>query len=250
MMYSLTAVGGIQYTTEMANKSKTNNIKRDSLRVKVKEEVVVGSTTGPGTSVVKVTTDSTGTSSVQFALGPAGLQGAVLASGAYTNASNFNIDYPHLRKLYNLAVDFRMYRVLSGKLIFVPNYGANVTGLLALASSRDVSDVGQSAQIAYASAANYRVFNMSQVNKEMAVPLDVDTAWKKVTPLLSVANNSPPFTAASSNTTVVNMNTVNDLCFSGIGCTVNTGPASAAVGVLVVEYEVEFKGLIDSAVNV
>lgn len=248
-MYSLTAVGGIQYTTEMANKSKTNSVKKDTLRVHVREEIVQGSGANPGTTVPRVTTDASGTSSSGFALSPLGLTASSLSSGAFVAGSTGNVDPPHLRKLFNLASDFRMYRVLSGKLVFVPNYGANVTGQLALSSSRDVADSGNSAQIAYASAANYRVFNLSQVNKEFSIPLDVDSSWKKVTSVLSVPNNVPPFLGPVSTAVSIHVNTTNDLCFTSVACTVNTGPASASVGVLVVDYEVEFKGLIDSAVN-
>lgn len=250
VMYSLTAVGGIQYTTEMArqNSKKGPKVGRDTMRTKVIEQLVMGgSSSGPGTTAVAAVTNASGVYSGSYILNTSGLSSATLVSGAYVTGAIANVDPPHLRKLYNMAQDFKYYRVLSGKFSLVPNVGTTQQGVVVLASSRDVLDAGQSAQVAYASSATYKTFNLS-LGKTMSIPLDVDSSWKKVTGALSIPGNTYPF-YNGSNTMLVPANTVNDLSFSGVMCSINNAGSSINAGFLTVEYEVEFKGIIDSNIN-
>lgn len=241
----------------MAPKKNNNNNRqavRDGLRTKVREEVMIGSAGGPGSNVVNLTVPpSSSSSSVSMPLNPAGLGCATYASGGFVNTSGPNVDYPHLRKLNTLAADFRYYRVLSGKLIFTPNVGSTSAGQVVLSSSRDVSDSGISAQIAYASGPNYRVFNLSGVGREISIPLDIDTAWKKVSYVLTCSGGTSPYLGAGPVSALIPVNSVADLCFTSIAVTVNNAPLQSGAslyGYVTVEYELELKGLIDSTVNI
>jgi hypothetical protein len=253
-MYSLRGVAGIQYTTlNMVNQTKNRAVKRDTMRTKIREEIVYGSGGLPGTSVVNTIIPANATSSnYQFALCPVGLTSAVLSSGAFVNGTAGNIDPPHLRKLFNLAVDFRYYRVLSGKLIWTPSVGSNQTGLIVLSSSRDPGDSSFAAQAAYSSGPNYKTVNLSAVNKEVSIPLDVDSTWKKVSGVLSCPGGTAPFQGTTTGSALVNTNSVSDVCFSSVSVNIinaTTSSAQVNYGLLAVEYDVEFKGVIDAAVN-
>lgn len=236
------------------NRNKSNAQPRDTMRTHVREELVVGSGSNPGTSVAQIIIPAnSGSSGLQYVLSPLGLAAPTVSNGVYSTVTTANIDPPHLRKLYNMAIDFKRYRVLSGKLIFVPNYGSAIgSGLITLASSYDPQDIDSATvQVAYSSSQSFKTFNLSQVNKEISIPLDVDTSWKKVTNLLAVAGNTNPYTGPS--TAIVPVNTVNDIAFTAIGAIIVNAPISSNAvnyGFLAVEYEVEFKGVIDSAINI
>jgi hypothetical protein len=219
------------------------------LRTRIREEVVLGTGSGtPGTSVANISTDGTGVASYNCALSPVGLTAATVTGAVFSRGANGNVDPPHLRKLYNIASDFRYYRVLSGKLIFVPSVGSTSKGQIVLSSSRDTQDSGLSAQVAFASSPYYKVFPMATIGREVSIPLDVDPSWKKVTSFLTGPMVSPYTGPASTNVLVV-VNSVNDLCFSSIGSQVVGGDPNTFVGVLVVEYELELRGVIDVAAN-
>ena len=239
----------------MSNKqnkqSRKAQMPRDGLRTHIREELTKGSVQNIDARAVTATILNGGTSgSYNYVLSPLGLTSAYLSSGNFIAGGN--VDPPHLRKLYGMALDFKYYRVLSGKLIFVPNYGSTQPGQLVMSSSRDVGDSSNYAQSAYSSGPNYKTFNLSLVTKEISVVLDVDTSWKKVTTVLSVPGQSIPFTGTAGAATIIPVNTVNDLCFSGVAMTVSVPTAVTAdtsFGVFMVDYEIEFKGIIDSAVN-
>jgi hypothetical protein len=48
---------------------------------------------------------------------------------------------------------------------------------------------------------------------------------------------------------VVNVATLDDLCFSAIGINIQNAPASTFIGTFRLDYEVEFRGIIDTAAN-
>jgi len=238
----------------MANKQmkgRKPQSNKDGLRTTIREELTVGTPTGIDNTAVSATIAANGNAwSGTYVLSAAGLKSAYLSGTSFIAGGN--VDPPHLRKLFNLAIDFKYYRVLSGKLIFVPNYGSTQSGQIIMSSSKDIGDASQTAQAAYSSSANYRTFNLSQVNKDIAIPLDVDSSWKKVTSALSLPGQTAPFNGTAGAATIIPVNTVNDLCFTGISMTVtnpNTVASPVNYGVFMVSYEVEFKGLIDSAVN-
>lgn len=237
----------------MPNKTNKQNNKRDTLTTLVREELVYGGSGGPGTSTVNaIITAGQTSSSYNFVLSPLGLVCATLVSGVFSNVASSFADFPHLRKLYNLASDFRYYRVTSGKLIFTPNVGSAQIGQVVLASSRDPSDSFTSAQIAYSSGPNYKTFNLSSTNKETSVPLDIDSSWKKVSAYLTVPASTSAMHGNVNNTGLVPVSTVADLSFSCVSINVINPVASAFdvnYGVVTIEYTVELKGIIDSAVN-
>lgn len=226
---------------------------RDSLTTHVREELVYGTATGPAAGVVAAIISAGQTSSsYNFVLSPLGLTCATLAAGVYSSGVNYNADFPHLRKLFNLSQDFRYYRVLSGKLIFTPNVGSTQAGQVVLNSSRDPSDVLTSAQIAYSSGPNYKTFNLSMVNKDIFVPLDVDSSWKKVSSILSIPASATAMHGNTNNTGLVPMATVADLAFSSVGVNVinpTTQSIDVSYGIITIEYDVELRGIMDSAVN-
>lgn len=255
-MYSLTAVGGIQYTTEMANKQSISKMKKgksggqrsDLLRTHMSEQLMVGVAGGPGVDVFGLTTNASGIVNDQLFLCPFGLTAASLSTSAWSNGAANNVEKPHLRKLFNVASDFRQYRVLSGKLTFVPNIGANTAGLLTMSSSADPFDMVTATAVAYSSGPSYKTFQLSS-NKEVSIPLSVDSSWKKNSAVLSCPMGSVFDGSGTATNVVVNVATLDDLCFSALGFNVQSATASTFVGTFRLDYEVEFRGLIDVASN-
>nr|WON42284.1 hypothetical protein [Actinidia tombus-like virus] len=236
-------------------KQAKNKNYRDGLRTQIREEIVGGSGALPDTNVLTATLAANTTSNnggVIFT--PKGLQGVVAANTTpvtFIQGAAGNIEPPHLRKFYNMSVDFKSYRVLSGKVVFTPNVGSTTTGQLVMASYRDPMDSTVVPQVAFASGPNYRVFNLSQTNKEISIPLDIDPSWKKVTDILTYPRSSP-WGGSSTAGTFVTVNSASDLCFSSF-CWLLVNPVQSAnevkYGNFSVVIEVEFKGLIDSAIN-
>lgn len=224
---------------------------KNSLRTRIREEVMLGSGSAPGTTSAVAVLNGTNTNTGgAYCLTPLGLTGAVLSAGVYTNGTIGNVDPPHLRKLNNLAIDFQSYRVLSGKFVFIPSVGVTTPGQIVLATSRDAIDGATLPQVAFATGTSSRVFNLS-VGKEVSVPMDVDSSWKKVTSVLTQAGNTMPLGGTALNTTLVSFNSIADLSFSTVSwlLTNTSNTVTTNYGVFAVEYEVEFRGLIDVAVN-
>lgn len=252
-MYSLTAVGGIQYTTEMAknNKMKKSNkqmMSRDTMRTTIRDLLVLGVSGAPGTSVLSIATDATGNYNDQFFLSPLGLTAASLSATTWSNGTANNVEKPHLRKLYNLAGDFRQFRVLGGRLTWIPNCSTTTPGLITMSSSSDPFDMVTATAVAYSGGPSYKTFNLS-AGKECSIPLSVDPSWKKVTSVLSCPMG-PVFDGSGTATNVVvNVATLQDLCFTALGVNVTGTGGVVAVGTFRVELDVEFKGIIDLAAN-
>lgn len=255
-MYSLTAVGGIQYTTEMAKQNnqimkKRNgmkSVKSDILHTRVSEQLMVGAVGSAGTLVAAPRTDVSGIANDQFFLSPLGLTAAVLTAANYQNGPVNNVERPHLRKLNNLSLDFRRYRVLNGKLTFVPNIGSNTSGSLTMSSSADPFDLVTATAVAYSSGSSYKTFQLAS-NKECSIPLSVDSSWKKISSVLSCPMG-PVFDGAGTSTgVVVNVASLDDLCFTAIGFNFQDAPPMTLMGTFRLDYEVEFSGIIDVAAN-
>lgn len=252
-MYSLSAVAGIPYTTEMAKSNKMKKsgkqiMSKDTMRTTVRDLLVLGVAGAPGAGVVNISTDSTGNYNDQFFLSPLGLTAASLSSTTWSNGSTNNVEKPHLRKLYNLAGDFRQYRVTSGKLTWIPGCATTTPGLITMSSSSDPFDMVTATALAYSGGSNYRTFNLS-AGKECTIPLSVDSSWKKVTSVLSCPMG-PVFDGSGTATNVVvNVATLQDLCFSALGVNVTGASGVVAVGTFRVELDVEFRGIIDLAAN-
>jgi hypothetical protein len=234
---------------QMMNKRKTpKGYRSDTLHTHLSEQLMVGVSGGPGTGVYGSTTDASGVFNDSLFLCPLGLTAASLSASAYSNGSANNVEKPHLRKLWNLSLDFRSYRVTSGKLTFVPNIGSNTAGTITLSSSSDPFDMVTATAVAYSSGPSYKTFQLS-ANKECVIPLSVDPSWKKVSPILSCPMG-PVFDGSGTATNVVvNVATLDDLCFSAIGINIQNAPATTFIGTFRLDYEVEFRGIIDTAAN-
>nr|QJD14919.1 coat protein [Actinidia yellowing virus 2] len=255
-MYSLTAVGGIQYTTD--NMTKTTQQKRTKVvnnhRFNGCRDAFMQGGTGatPGvTALGIVTTSASGNTSGSYALCPIGLTGVkTVTAGTVTIGGTGNISSPPLRGLFNKAVDFQWYRVTRAKLVFVGNVGSTTTGSLILCGYTSPMDVSVGTSIATTSSRSTKTFDLaSSAGKELSVPVPVDSSWKKVSSILSTSGNAAPFFGGSD--TFVNVATVEDLCFGSVSYSVIGAPAAAAlIGSLYLDYDVEFKGVIDSNVNI
>lgn len=229
-----------------ANRAKVGNHRFVGCR----DAVMLGGTgSSPGTNPLVLVTNSSGATSGSSCFAPLGLTAVRVVSGVVTIGGTGNVTAPLLRGLYNRAVDFQMYRVTRAKLVFVGNVGSTSTGILTLCGYTSAYDVANTTGVAQISGANTRVFDLaSSSSKELSVPVPVDTSWKKVSSILSTAGVSPPMFGQSDS--IVPAATVDDLAFCSISYAVSNGGASSTVGYLFLDYDVEFKGVIDAGVNI
>lgn len=211
--------------------------------------MVPGAGATPGVTAFTVTSNASGASSGSFPLSPVGLTGVRVVSGALAVGATGNICAPLLRGLYNKAVDFQMYRILRAKVVFVGAIGSTTSGALTLCGYTDPLDTSNSTSPATISGPSTRVFDLANSSsREISVPIPFDPSWKKVGHILSTVGVSVPFVGGSDM--LVSVNSVQDLCFAGVTYYVSGAPASTALGSLYVDYDVEFKGVIDSSINI
>lgn len=231
--------------------SGSNRTKSNHLFTGCRDAVtyVAGQSSVPGTAAYYITSSSGGNVGFGAPLCPLGLGAATYSSGAYSNATQGNVANPLLRGLFNRASDFQWYRVLRAKLVFVGSVGSTTSGTITLAGYSDPNDVIAATLQGLTSGPGTKVFDLSSSStKELSVPIPVDTAWKKCSWVLSQPASSSPFTG-SGTTTLNPLSTVSALCFAGISVTVIGAPASTTLGFLYIDYDVEFKGPIDSTLN-
>lgn len=213
----------------------------------LREAILVGGTGGVSTTALAINSNASGVTSGAFALCPVGLTAAKLAAGVYTSAA-LNVSTPPLRGLYNKAIDFQMYRVLRAKLVFVGATGSTTSGIITLVGYTSAIDVNFQTSLAQLSGPNTKSFDLASGSaKELSVPIPVDSSWKKVSATLSVPGTAAPFFGGSDS--CVTVSSVDDLCFGAVSYIVGSGPVSTYLGTLFVDYDVEFKGVIDSSVN-
>ncbi|APG76478.1 hypothetical protein 3 [Hubei tombus-like virus 4] len=226
-MYSLLAVGGIQYTTEMANKSKKQNKKSiQHLYRGVKDNLVTDaraaslSASVPGANAT-----------VTYCLAPLGFGGQKTADGLVSL-----VEFPHLPWLYQTSKNFELYRITNAKVCFVANSATTATGNFSVMSSPDYSDGANSSF-----ATNPTGYPMSGLaNRDVKVPLRIDPSWKKVSYV------TMQLYGAGTNAINYAINTVNDLCFGSFTVSMNS---STTVGLIYIEYDVEFKNPINNLMN-
>lgn len=216
-------------------------------------EVILNPTPGTGLTQtpMPVTSNAGGAGNGATVLTSMGLTSVVLTSGNFSVPSTgvYNVLRPALRGMYNRASDFQWYRVTRAKLIFVGNVGSTATGTITLAAYTDPSDVELNTNAPFISGANTRVFDIANAaNKELSVPVPVDSSWKKVTSVLASPGNAYPYAAADA-TSFVPVNTVCDLSFGAVQWTCANAGASVSLGNLYLEYDVEYKAPIDASVN-
>lgn len=204
----------------------------------------------PPTSAALISSDSTGTVQFGTALHPMGLTSTALGASSYTRGATGNVQGPPLRGLYNKAVDFQWFRVPRARFIFVAVVGSTTPGTITLSGYTDPFDITNTTTVATVSSSATKTFPLSSgASKEISVPIPVDSTWKKCSSVLTVPGNVFPFTAADAGSLAV-VNTVADLCFGAVFARVVGTTASVPIGSFYIEYDVEFKGPIDSSINV
>lgn len=242
----------------MANQKKASGKSRpvNHRFVGMRDAVQTGGTgDSPGVSALAINTNAGGSTSGSFAFAPIGLTAAKLNTTTpqnFVNGAVGSVSKPLLRNLYYRAIDFQWYRVTRAKLVFVGAQGSNVTGIITLVGYTSPLDVAIGTGVPQLSGPNTRTFDLaSAATKELSVPIPVDSAWKKVSALLSVTGSTAPFYGAGDS--AINVSTVDDLCFGAVSYIVGSGPtgsgSGAYIGTLFVDYDVEFKGVIDPGVN-
>lgn len=217
----------------------------------VRDPLVINASIGNNPSMISLTTDGSGNGQQFVSLAPFGFAGVSTGNAVAGQPITFvstSFQSPTLPWLYNQARNFERYRVTRAVLIAVGNLGSTATGRILLDSSTDASD--NISAITTATSTGGKVFDVgSLANKEARLQLDVDTAWKKC--------SSRTFGVDTNSTTLVPLNSVNDLIFSNIyiGCTgVSATSAAPVTGTIVaqfyVEYDVEFRDPISYGVNI
>jgi len=204
----------------------------------------------PGVVISSITTDGTGITNNAWVLCPVGLTSALRNSTSYTAGTTGNVVGPPLRGLWNKAVDFQWFRVTRAKFVFTGAIGSTATGSITLAAYTDPADVSRITYSTYVSGSSTKTFDLASASsgRELSVNVPVDSSWKRVSSLLSVPGNTYPFAAVDA-TSVANVNTVADLSFGAVTLNVAGAPFTTFLGNAFLDYDVEFRGVIDSALN-
>lgn len=214
-----------------------------------RDAVLVGSAGGsPGSVPLTIASNGSGSASGSFPLAPIGLTAVRVVSGVPTIGGSGNVVGPLLRGLYNRAIDFQWYRVTRARLVFVGTVGSTMTGTLTLAAYSSAIDASINTSQALVSGPSTKVFNLAaSTNKELSIPIPTDSSWRRVTNVLSTIGSASPFFGPAD--AIVPVATVDDVCFAGVSYLVAGASASLPMGLLYVDYDVEFRGPVDSSLN-
>lgn len=226
-MYSLTAVGGIQYTTEMAKKNNNNKALQHSFRG-IKEAIVTdGSSPAPGAAPLVGT--------VKFLLAPMGIVGVKIASGPVFSLSR--IFTPPMKWLWATSSNFKEYRITRATLVVVGGVASTAVGNFNVTSSKDYHDIFSQTVPSFATGpAGTSVASLA--SKDARFPLSVDSRWKIVSSLTA--------TLGSGTDTFIPTHTIEDLSFCSFALSNNS---SVDLGVAYVDYDVEFRGPVNPLLN-
>jgi len=236
----------------MAKSNITKPQKRSSAKIQhkfvgIRETLVTDSISK---AVIVATSNSSGTANLVVPISPVGLTSSVLASGVYTAGTAANVEPPHLLWLGSQATNFDYYRITNPRLVITGAQGSTTSGTVNVFTTRDMSDLGSTAglQTAYVGSSG-RTFDLASLaNKAVTIPMVSDTSWKKVSMMLNVPGNSPQFRSGTSGM-LVNVNSANDLCFTGFSLQVLSAPANTTVLTLQMVYDVEFRDPLNVALN-
>lgn len=188
-------------------------------------------------SLVAANTNGVGATAGAAALNTLGLQAT--SSGAAP--SNVTVDTPHLPWLYSTARNFEEFRVTRAVLTVVGlQLGSTTQGTMSLMSSTDYVDAAIAAPTVGGLITGGAQFQLADLaNRNYNMPLDVDTAWKKVSKVASLV----------SGTTILPVSSFDDLCFSNFTYAISNGPISVPVCTFYVTYDVEFRRPVSFTIN-
>lgn len=205
----------------------------------VSENLVDDASVGLSTVPWTITTDGGGFSSGYQTLAPQGIDATYLSSGAFAYTVH---TYTHLAWLRSMSANFEEYRVTNAVLLVVGNVGSTTSGRMAVMSSPDPADSGNTTFSLLAVGGT--TFDLATLaGREKRVPLKIDSGWKKI------SKRTNEITGGSSDT-ITPINTVSDLAFTSIRVAVSGAPASTLVCTFNLVYDVEFRHPISSTVNV
>ncbi|APG76469.1 hypothetical protein 3 [Hubei tombus-like virus 3] len=241
--------GWIQYTQHKMpkknNKSATSHVFRGCREI----FLVPAPRAGVNNTVFSLVSASDGSAAFAQVLCPLGLTSVKLGTSTFTAGSYGNVTGPPLRGLFNRASDFQWYRVTRAKFVFVGAVGSTATGVLTMNAYSDPYDIAIVGSAATMAGPSNRTFDLaSSTNKELSIPVPVDSTWKKVSSMLTVPGNSYPFNAVDA-TSFATLNTIGDLSFGGVGAYLQGAPGSVTVGSFYLDYDIEFKSPIDVQLN-
>lgn len=235
----------------MPNNKKTNKTPKGAKQMSrafrgVRDPVVVNAS-AVTPAVYTMNTDGAGAFSGTVSFSPLGLAGVVYTvpspntPGTVIIPTYTTFTSPTLPWLYNQSRGFERYRVTRAVAIWVSSVGSTVSGRLMLDSSTDYADAATINGISTSTGG--KVFDLaSGAVREFRHAMDVDSSWKKVSSAVSMVG--------VSTSSVVTVNTVNDLQFSTLFVVITGGPTNTNCGSLFVEYDVEFKDPISFGANV
>lgn len=230
-MYSLAAVGGIQYTTDMVkNKNKGSSPKQNYVFKGLSEMICINA---GASTVVPAPLDANSTTTV--ALTPIGCVSWKLTSGPTATLSS--VVNPVLKWMQATSTNFKEYRVLRATVRIVGNVPSTSAGNFTVVSSKNYADIFSGATPNYAnSGAGTSVASLA--TKDQRFPLIFDSTWKPVTSRLVAIG--------TDQVTVVPLNNIDTASFCSFAVSNNS---TVALGIMYLDYDVEFRGPINPTLN-
>jgi hypothetical protein len=196
----------------------------------VKELIVTdGESSAPG----PVSAPANSTAAICFV--PVGVNAPRLGSGP--TVSSVVILKSSLVWLRATAVNFREYRVTRAQLIVVGGNASTATGNFNVTSSKDYLDfLGPTAPSYSTGPPGTSVASLAE--KNATFNLNIDTSWKVVSRYTAVA--------LADQVSFIPVHNVGDLSFGGFAISNNS---ALALGTFYLNYDVQFRGPINAAIN-
>ena len=143
----------------------------------------------------------------------------------------------HLKWFSTTSSNFREYRVLNATLRFVGNVTSTTVGNFSVFSSRNEADVFSGAVPGYSTMPGGTSV-ASLATKDQRFRLNIDSSWKPV--------SYSTLGALTDQVTFYPLNSVDTLSFCSFAVSNNSG---AALGIMYLDYDVEFRGPINPSLN-
>jgi len=171
-------------------------------------------------------------STITAAFNPLNLVTMKLGSGP--TASLTTVEKGHLRWLAQMAAGFKQYRITRATLIVVGTQASTATGNFSVFSSPDYADVFLTTVASYATTGPGTSL-ASLANKDQRFPLVIDSSWKNVVSRL--------IAIGTDQTTIIPISNVDDATFCSMAVSNNS---TLALGIAYLDYDVEFRGPLNS----